>query len=104
MSFCLRFAPSPTGYLHVGKARVALINWLLAKKNHGKFILRIDDTDVKRSDKKYLKAIEEDLSWMGLNWDKKEYQSSRTEIYQKVFSQKNRKKFILVTKLRRNWL
>ena len=87
MSFCLRFAPSPTGYLHVGNARVALINWLLAKKNHGKFILRIDDTDVKRSDKKYLKAIEEDLSWMGLNWDKKEYQSSRTEIYQKVFSQ-----------------
>ena len=62
MSFCLRFAPSPTGYLHVGNARVAFINWHLAKKNHGKFILRIDDTDVKRSDKKYLKAIEEDLS------------------------------------------
>ena len=87
MNFCLRFAPSPTGYLHVGNARVALINWLWAKKNHGKFILRIDDTDVKRSDEKYFKAIEEDLSWMGLDWDKKEHQSNRMEIYQKFFSQ-----------------
>ena len=52
MNFCLRFAPSPTGYLHVGNARVALINWLFAKKNRGRFFLRIDDTDVKRSEAK----------------------------------------------------
>ncbi len=87
MNFCLRFAPSPTGYLHVGNARVALINWLFAKKNRGRFFLRIDDTDVKRSEAKYLKAIEEDLSWMGLDWNQKIHQSSRTEVYQRIFSQ-----------------
>ncbi|MEN3009140.1 glutamate--tRNA ligase [Pseudothermotoga sp.] len=65
----LRFAPSPTGYLHVGGARTALFNWLYARKMHGKFIIRIEDTDLQRSTMEYEKAILEALRWCGLDWD-----------------------------------
>ncbi len=65
----LRFAPSPTGYLHVGGARTALFNWLLARKTGGKFLLRVEDTDKARSTEESTKAIFEGLTWLGLNWD-----------------------------------
>ncbi|SHH17317.1 glutamate--tRNA ligase [Thermosipho atlanticus] len=65
----LRFAPSPTGYLHVGGARTALFNWLYAKKNNGKFIIRIEDTDTQRSSKIFEKMILDSLKWLGLDWD-----------------------------------
>jgi len=65
----VRFAPSPTGYLHVGGARTALYNYLFAKKNKGTFILRVEDTDLARSTDESLKMVMEDLLWLGLNWD-----------------------------------
>jgi len=65
----VRFAPSPTGYLHLGNARTALFNWLFVRANNGKFILRIEDTDIARSKDIYFKSIVEDLKWLGLNWD-----------------------------------
>jgi glutamyl-tRNA synthetase len=65
----VRFAPSPTGYLHIGGARTALYNWLWARKNNGVFILRIEDTDVERSTEKSLQEILDGLQWLGLNWD-----------------------------------
>lgn len=65
----LRFAPSPTGYLHLGNTRTALINWLYAQKHAGKFILRLDDTDIQRSQNKYAQQIQEDLLWLGLPHD-----------------------------------
>jgi nondiscriminating glutamyl-tRNA synthetase len=65
----VRFAPSPTGQLHVGNARTALFNWLLAHGNGGSFILRIEDTDFERSTRQSSDAILEDLRWMGLTWD-----------------------------------
>lgn len=78
----LRFAPSPTGYLHVGGARTALFNWLLAKKQHGTFILRIEDTDVARSTQESVDAILEGMTWLGLNWDEGPvYQSDRFPVY-----------------------
>ncbi|MBU2068343.1 glutamate--tRNA ligase [Patescibacteria group bacterium] len=79
----VRFAPSPTGLFTMGNARTALFNYLFAKKNKGKFILRIEDTDIERSEKKYEKDIIESLKWLGLDWDEGPiYQSERTEIYQ----------------------
>ena len=65
----VRFAPSPTGYLHIGGARTALFNWLFAKQNNGKFLLRIEDTDLERSKKEYVDQITDALKWLGLNWD-----------------------------------
>src|SRR5436309_7019901 len=65
----VRFAPSPTGHLHVGNARTALFNWLLARGSGGTFVLRIEDTDVERSTQESEKAIEQDLRWLGLDWD-----------------------------------
>ena len=65
----VRFAPSPTGYLHVGGARSALFNYLYAKKNNGKFILRIEDTDLARSTDESLKMMVQDLNWLGIHWD-----------------------------------
>ena len=65
----VRFAPSPTGYLHVGGARTALFNWLLARKEGGIFILRIEDTDLERSTKESVDAILEGMTWLGLEWD-----------------------------------
>ncbi|MFT3787714.1 MAG: glutamate--tRNA ligase [Tepidisphaeraceae bacterium] len=81
-----RFAPSPTGYLHVGGARTALFNWLLAKHTGGKFLLRIEDTDLARSTEDAVRQLVEDLQWLGLNWDNVElvYQSKRLAVYNKI--------------------
>jgi glutamyl-tRNA synthetase len=77
-----RFPPSPTGYLHIGGARTALFNWLFARKAHGKFILRIEDTDKERSSDEATKAIVDSLKWLGLDWDEGPYfQSDRYPIY-----------------------
>jgi glutamyl-tRNA synthetase len=65
----LRIAPSPTGELHIGNARTALFNWLYARKNNGKFLLRIDDTDTERSTPEYIENIVQNLSWLGIDWD-----------------------------------
>ena len=70
-----RFAPSPTGYIHVGNLRTALMNYLIARKAGGTFILRIDDTDPERSKEEYVDAIKQDLEWLGLHWDRVERQS-----------------------------
>ncbi|MEM7720639.1 MAG: glutamate--tRNA ligase [Pseudomonadota bacterium] len=76
-----RFAPSPTGYIHIGNLRTALFNWLIARKAGGTFILRIDDTDPERSKEEYVEAIKEDLEWLGLTWDRVERQSERLSHY-----------------------
>jgi glutamyl-tRNA synthetase len=81
-----RFAPSPTGYLHVGGARTALFNWLLARHTGGRFLLRIEDTDLARSTEAATVQLVEDLRWLGLNWDNAElvYQSKRLHVYNAV--------------------
>jgi glutamyl-tRNA synthetase len=84
MQTVTRFAPSPTGLLHVGNVRVALINWLFARAANGKFILRIDDTDAERSKLHYVEAIKRDLEWLGLEWDAIFFQSERFERYAKM--------------------
>ncbi|MEM1428667.1 MAG: glutamate--tRNA ligase [Pseudomonadota bacterium] len=76
-----RFAPSPTGHLHVGNLRTAVFNWLIARKAGGTFILRLDDTDPERSRPEYADAIREDLDWLGLTWDREETQSARLDRY-----------------------
>ena len=84
MSVKVRFAPSPTGFLHVGNARTAVITWLFARKMGGHFLLRIDDTDQERSKVEYELAIEDGLTWLGLNWDEKANQKDRMEKYNAV--------------------
>ena len=79
----MRIAPSPTGLFHIGTARTALFNYLFAKKNKGSFILRIEDTDKERSEKKFENDIMDGLKWLDLNWDEVYYQSQRTKIYEK---------------------
>lgn len=84
----VRFAPSPTGELHLGGARTALFNYLFAKKNNGKFLVRIEDTDVERSKKEYTEQICSSLLWMGLKWDESLiYQSSRERTYKESIDQ-----------------
>lgn len=77
-----RFAPSPTGYLHIGNLRAALFNYAIARKTGGQFILRIDDTDPERSKEDYFEAIKQDLTWLGLTWDRIERQSERLDRYE----------------------
>ncbi len=80
----VRFAPSPTGFLHIGSARTVLFNWLFARQNNGKFILRIEDTDVERSTSDFEKDIIDGIKWLGLDWDEGPYrQSERLDIYEK---------------------
>ncbi|MCK4917689.1 MAG: glutamate--tRNA ligase [Candidatus Omnitrophica bacterium] len=79
----VRFAPSPTGYLHIGGARTCLFNWLYARNTGGKFILRIEDTDLERSKKEYLDEILESIKWLGMEWDEIYYQSQRFDLYHK---------------------
>lgn len=80
----VRFAPSPTGFLHVGSARTALFNWLFARHEAGEFILRIEDTDKARSKEEFLSEILESLKWLGLDWDGEVYfQSKRMDLYTK---------------------
>lgn len=81
----VRFAPSPTGLLHVGNARLALVNWLYAQKQGGRFILRLDDTDEERSREEYAEGIQEDLRWLGLEWDLLARQSARMDRYRAAF-------------------
>ncbi|NCT41426.1 MAG: glutamate--tRNA ligase [Alphaproteobacteria bacterium] len=81
MSVRVRFAPSPTGMLHIGNARTALITWLFARSQGGHYLLRIDDTDPERSKVEYEKAIEESLVWLGLDWDEKANQKDRMDRY-----------------------
>lgn len=76
-----RFAPSPTGYIHVGNLRTALMNYMIARKNGGTFILRVDDTDQVRSKEEYVEGLKEDLTWLGLEWDRVERQSERLDKY-----------------------
>lgn len=96
MSVRVRFAPSPTGFLHLGGARTALFNWLFARKHKGKFILRVEDTDQTRSTKEAVKAIFHGLEWLGLDWDEGPavggdsgpyFQTERLEIYKKFSDQ-----------------
>jgi len=88
----VRFAPSPTGYLHIGGARTALFNWLFARHHGGNFVLRIEDTDIKRNTEEAMAAIYDGLQWLGLNWDEGPHaggdygpylQSERTELYER---------------------
>ena len=88
----VRFAPSPTGYLHIGGARTALFNWLFARHHGGKFVLRIEDTDTKRNTEEAMAAIYDGLQWLGLNWDEGPHvggdfgpylQSERTDLYER---------------------
>ena len=76
-----RFAPSPTGWLHIGNLRAALFNYAIARQSGGQFILRIDDTDPERSKEEYVDGIKEDLTWLGLSWDRIERQSERLDRY-----------------------
>jgi glutamyl-tRNA synthetase len=82
MSVKVRFAPSPTGKLHVGNVRTALVNWMFAKGQGGAFVLRIDDTDLARSTAEFEQGIEDDLTWLGLVWDERHNQSRRFDRYE----------------------
>ncbi len=84
MSIRLRFAPSPTGRIHVGNVRTALMNWLFAIRQGGQVLLRIDDTDLARSTKAFEQSIVDDLAWLGLNWSERANQSHRFEAYEKA--------------------
>src|SRR6266446_4931401 len=78
----VRFAPSPTGYFHVGGARTALFNWLFARQQGGTFILRIEDTDTERNREEYTVGIERAMRWLGLEWDEGPFfQSRRSKLY-----------------------
>jgi len=79
-----RFAPSPTGYIHVGNLRTALMNFMIARKSGGEFILRLDDTDQERSKQEYADALMADLDWLGLHWDRVEKQSLRMDRYREA--------------------
>ncbi len=84
MTVTTRFAPSPTGYIHVGNLRTALMNFLIARKAGGQFILRLDDTDQDRSKEEYAEGIKTDLDWLGLHWDRVEKQSLRMDRYREA--------------------
>ncbi len=78
----VRFAPSPTGFLHIGSGRTAIFNWMFARHEGGKFLLRVEDTDLKRSEDRFLAEILEDLKWLGIDWDEDlVYQSKRFDVY-----------------------
>ncbi|MEO0730574.1 MAG: glutamate--tRNA ligase, partial [Pseudomonadota bacterium] len=81
LSPVVRFAPSPTGHVHIGNIRTAILNWLFARANGGTTILRFDDTDTARAREEYAEAIREDLSWLGLDWDQTVKQSDRTALF-----------------------
>ena len=81
----MRFAPSPTGYLHVGGARTALFNWLFARRQRGTMILRVEDTDAERNKPELVQGILDGLKWLGVDWDEGPfYQSQRTELYRQA--------------------
>ena len=80
----VRFAPSPTGYLHVGSARTFIFNWLYARHNHGTMVLRLDDTDVERNTDRSVQSIFEGLRWLGINWDEEYKQSERLDLHREA--------------------
>src|SRR5215467_4434281 len=80
----VRFAPSPTGFLHVGSARTFIFNWLYARRIGGTMILRLDDTDVERNTEASVNSIFEGLKWLGLGWDEEYKQSERLDLHRKV--------------------
>ena len=84
MSVKVRFAPSPTGRLHIGNIRPAVFNWLFARREKGVFILRFDDTDSERSKEEYVTGIRDDLTWLGLTWDEEFRQSARFAFYEET--------------------
>jgi glutamyl-tRNA synthetase len=84
MTVKTRFAPSPTGMLHIGNVRTALVNWLFTRKLGGEFMLRMDDTDLERSKPEYEEAIKNDLNWLGLKWDSFAKQSERMARYEET--------------------
>src|SRR6266849_104341 len=85
MTVRVRFAPSPTGYLHVGGARTALFNWLYARHEGGKFLLRIEDTDKARSTDEHTQVIRDGLTWLGLDWDEElVFQGARVKRHQEI--------------------
>ena len=85
----VRFAPSPTGYLHIGGVRTALFNWLFARHHKGKFILRIEDTDASRSTEESIDEIIASMKWLGLDWDEGPFrQTARKSIYKEKVEQK----------------
>lgn len=86
MTVVTRFAPSPTGRVHVGNLRTALHNWLFARQGGGRFLLRIDDTDTARSEERFVDAIRADLGWLGLDWDGEARQSERFGLYEERFA------------------
>ena len=93
MSTKTRFAPSPTGYLHVGGARTALFSWLHARKHGGKYVLRIEDTDLQRSTTESINAILEAMTWLGLEYDEGPfYQTRRFDRYDEVIEELLEKK------------
>ena len=87
MSVVTRFAPSPTGFLHIGGARTALFNYLFAKHHGGEFLLRVEDTDRKRSTDEAIEAILQGLSWLDLKWDRETYQSDNADRHREVANQ-----------------
>src|SRR6204780_3783123 len=80
----VRFAPSPTGYLHIGSARTFIFNWLYARRNHGTMVLRIDDTDVDRNTQASLDSIFDGLKWLNLDWDEQYAQSERGDLHRQM--------------------
>ena len=90
----LRFAPSPTGNLHIGNVRIAVLNYLYAQKKQLDFFLRIDDTDTERSEEKYVNSIIDDLRWLGINFSKVIKQSDRLKLYKDVFEELKKKNLI----------
>src|SRR3712207_2439727 len=87
MTVVTRFAPSPTGRLHVGNVRTALANWLWAQKQGGRFWLRLDDTDAERSEEQFAVSIRDDLAWLGLRPDAEVRQSDRGALYEARFAE-----------------
>src|ERR1700683_4039414 len=80
----VRFAPSPTGFLHVGSARTFIFNWLYARHHGGTMILRIDDTDIERNTEESLRSIFDGLAWLGLDWDEQYRQSERLALHKRI--------------------
>ena len=81
MTVTVRFAPSPTGRIHAGNIRTALLNWMFAQQREGRFVFRLDDTDRERSTEEFAQGIREDLTWLGLAWDLEVKQSDRFALY-----------------------
>src|SRR6516164_9537795 len=80
----VRFAPSPTGFLHVGSARTFIFNWLYTRHHHGTMVFRLDDTDVERNTDQSVQSIFEGLRWLGLNWDEEYKQSERLDLHRQA--------------------